>query len=75
MMPSVLIGAEQLLQILMLIMLTAYFLLFVTGLIYGLMNAHQTRQILLERNRFMSEASRDKLTGLANTNHMYPPER
>lgn len=64
--PSAVFDSDQFLQLSPLIMMGLYFILFFTGLIYERITGFQTGQILLERNRFLSDASRDKLTGLAN---------
>jgi predicted signal transduction protein with EAL and GGDEF domain len=40
--------------------------LFATGLIYESMNRRHAHQLIMDRNRFMDQANRDHLKGLAN---------
>jgi diguanylate cyclase (GGDEF)-like protein len=60
------ISAESFMQLNPLFLFAVYPTLFATGLIYESLNRRQARQLIMDRNRFMDQANRDHLTGLAN---------
>jgi hypothetical protein len=60
------ISGQAFMQINPLFLFAVYPTLFATGLIYESMNRRHAHQLIMDRNRFMDQANRDHLTGLAN---------